>query len=189
MGECGNNLCHEKSGYPFSMYGLNADNWQRVVVESVVFTLPVLAIIVFIKWILVNFTPIMAGEPVFDLCASHNQSAVSIFLSSLAHCVFTPIQEFAARGGVQGAFTEFLTGKHKDIKALLIANLLFSMTHIHISIVIVFVVFLPGLFWGWRFMRQHSLIGISISHIIVGLFVFTLSESPLSNSIYWEKGY
>jgi CRP-like cAMP-binding protein len=161
----------KKSGYPYSMYGLNTIEWKKAVVESLVFTIPVLALIIVLKWVFVSFTPTMAGECIFDLCASRNQTAISILISSLAYCVFTPVQEFT-RAGVQSAFAVFLVGKYKNMKALLIANLLFSMSHIHISIAMVFIVFLPGLFWGWMYNRHRTLIGISISHIIVGLFAF-----------------
>ena len=161
----------KKSGYPYSMYGLNIIQWKKAVVESLVFTIPLLVVIVVVKWIFVNFTSLMEGERVFDLCASRNQTAISILISCLAYSVFTPVQEFN-RAGVQSAFAVFLVGKYRKLNALLIANLLFSMSHIHISITMVFVVFLPGLFWGWMYNRHKNLIGISISHIIVGLFAF-----------------
>ena len=31
------------------------------------------------------------------------------------------------------------------------------------------VVFVTGLFWGWLYSRQHSLVGVSVSHLLLGL--------------------
>jgi membrane protease YdiL (CAAX protease family) len=28
----------------------------------------------------------------------------------------------------------------------------------------------PGLFWGWMFARQRSIVGVTVSHIVVGLW-------------------
>jgi membrane protease YdiL (CAAX protease family) len=35
--------------------------------------------------------------------------------------------------------------------------------------------FVPGLFWGWMFAKQRSLVGVTVSHIAVGLWaIFAL---------------
>ena len=30
--------------------------------------------------------------------------------------------------------------------------------------------FVPGLFWGWMYTKHHSLFGVSVSHILVGVW-------------------
>jgi hypothetical protein len=30
------------------------------------------------------------------------------------------------------------------------------------------IVFVPGLFWGWLYARHDTLIGVSLSHLIIG---------------------
>jgi membrane protease YdiL (CAAX protease family) len=60
-------------------------------------------------------------------------------------------------------------GKHRILIAVFISNLMFSMTHLHISTRFALLAFLPGLFWGWQYARHKNLIGISISHIVIGL--------------------
>jgi membrane protease YdiL (CAAX protease family) len=32
--------------------------------------------------------------------------------------------------------------------------------------------FLPGLFWGWLYSRHRTLIGVTISHILIGAWIF-----------------
>jgi membrane protease YdiL (CAAX protease family) len=92
-----------------------------------------------------------------------------LFLTCMAYSVFAPVQEFIARGCFQTSFQNFLMGKYRILIAIVISNLMFSMTHLHISIRFAFIAFIPGLFWGWQYARHKNLIGISISHIIIGL--------------------
>jgi hypothetical protein len=39
--------------------------------------------------------------------------------------------------------------------------------------------FIPGLFWGWLFLRTNSWLGASLSHLFVGgaaIFLFGIEE-------------
>lgn len=90
----------------------------------------------------------------------------------ILYSIFTPIQEFIARGGVQSSFQEFLSGRSRKLIALLIANLMFSMTHLHLSTTFAMMVFVPGLFWGWLYSRRQTLVGVCASHLIIGLFAY-----------------
>jgi hypothetical protein len=119
----------------------------------------------------------LENVPLFYLGFS-KQSISVLILTSLAYAVFSPIQEFIARGGIQSAFQELLISKHKSLIAIVLANLMFSMTHLHISTVIAIVVFVPGLFWGWLYHRHKTLIGVCVSHIIVGLFAIRVVGFP-----------
>src|SRR5262249_16591708 len=84
----------------------------------------------------------------------------------------TPIQELIARGGLQGSLQMFLTGKYKVLTAILISNLILSTMHLYLSFRMALLVFLPGIFWGWLYSRHHTLIGVIISHIMIGAFAF-----------------
>jgi CRP-like cAMP-binding protein len=161
-----------RSGFPFSMYGITLNGWQRATRESVVFTLPLLGAIVLGKLLLIKLHPNMLGEPCFALNQSLQLSPLEILLDVTAYALFTPIQEFIARGGVQSAFQQFLVGPHRTGAAIILANLMFSITHIHLSTSIALLVFVPGLFWGWLYSRHKTLLGVCISHFIVGTFAF-----------------
>lgn len=161
------------SGYPASYYGVTTINWKRSVIESTIFSLPILLLIILSKWLLVKNTglypyvfegfsrafPISISQPLkITLCLSY------IFM--------VPLQELIARGAIQGSLQHFLTSRHKTLSAILVSNLTFSMTHLHISLLAGLTVFIFGLFWGWLYSRQGTLIGVSISHIIIGGFGF-----------------
>lgn len=165
----------KRSGYPLSTYGLTLKNGRRSIVESILPTLFFVVLIILVKWLLVRFHPSMEGEAIFSMIGDPERffswtNAVVI----IAYTLFVPIQEFIARGCMQTAFEEFLLGKHRKTLAILVANLTFAMTHVHLSPLFGLLVFVPGLVWGWLYSRHRSLIGISVSHIVVGIVAFSI---------------
>jgi membrane protease YdiL (CAAX protease family) len=84
--------------------------------------------------------------------------------------VLVPLQELIARGLLQSSFEEFLTGKHKAYIAIFLSNLLFSVVHFHLSLNIALSVFFTGLAWGWSYSRHHTLVGVILSHQIIGVW-------------------
>jgi len=171
----------KRSGYSFDRFGITTKNWKKSVFESIIFSIPVMCLIVLGKWLFIEFGTGTDNVPLFYMGYS-TQSSLGLILTVVAYSTFSPIQEFIARGGIQSAFQELLISKHKNLIAVLIANIMFSMTHIHISTVIALVVFIPGLFWGWLYYRHKTLIGVCISHIIIGLFAIRVVGFPyLSN--------
>ncbi|RKZ93651.1 MAG: hypothetical protein DRR19_00400 [Candidatus Parabeggiatoa sp. nov. 1] len=163
-----------KSGYPLRAYGLTTKNWRLALKESFLATLLVALGTILLKWYLVTMTNVMANEPIFDLAASQNLSPIMLAIACIFYASLTPVQEFLVRGGVQGALQMFLTGSstYRTWIAIFIANLMFSALHVYISIIIAIFVFPVGLLWGWLYSRHGTIIGISISHLILGLFAF-----------------
>jgi membrane protease YdiL (CAAX protease family) len=50
------------------------------------------------------------------------------------------------------------------------ANALFAATHTHISPWFSLMAFVTGLMWGWLYARQRSLLGVFVSHTLVGIW-------------------
>jgi len=101
--------------------------------------------------------------------------AVSLYI------LLTPVQEFVARCGVQAPLYAFLEGS--ELKraglAIVVSNLVFSAVHAHIGLAFALVSFVPGLFWGWIFLRTNSLLAVSASHVLIGgasIFLFGIEE-------------
>ncbi|HGC5656427.1 hypothetical protein SFB48_01050 [Legionella pneumophila] len=42
--------------------------------------------------------------------------------------------------------------------------------HTHLGLTFASLTFIAGLFWGWLFHRQKSLLGVSVSHVILGVW-------------------
>ena len=158
------------SVFPARAYGFTLHNWRTALTEAVLFSLPVAALIVVVKFSLVQFHPKMIGMPVFDFYQSKNVSVTTLALSAMAYAVFAPVQEMITRSGMQSSFMMFLDGKYKMWLAIFLSTLLFSSTHLHVSFILALLVFPIGLFWGWLYSRHPTLIGVSTSHVMLGLF-------------------
>lgn len=165
--------------YPASAYGFNTENWQGALKEAFMFSLPVAGLIVVAKWILTMTDPALEGIPIFDFSRSRDLGMGILLLLAAAYACFAPAQEMIARSGMQSSFQMFLTGKHKTATSIFLSTLLFSSTHLHISTQLALVVFPMGLFWGWLYSRHPTLIGVSASHIFLGLFALFIVGFPL----------
>lgn len=162
----------KNSHYPASEYGLTLKNWKRAIVESLLWTIPVLLIIFIIRWILIHFVHDYKGHPLFGYKMFHKQHLTEFqwYLLIFGYALFAPIQELVARGCLQGSLDRFLTGRHKTFYAIVLSNLLFSTLHLQVSLSLSISVFFIGCLWGWLYSRHQTLIGVSISHVIVGLW-------------------
>jgi len=155
------------SGYPMSFFGLTLKNWRKSALQGVLWTIPVLALIVLIKWISIqmfqNHLPLFEGPPNMD-----KLSFMMVIVLIAAYLTLTPLQELLVRGVIQSSLQHFLTGKHRVLAAIVVSNLIFGMTHLHVSLVMAISVLVFGFFWGWMYARQGNLVGVSISHLLVG---------------------
>lgn len=165
-------IAMKRSGYPFSMYGLTLKNWKTSVIDSCLLTIPILLLIVLAKMLLIHYHPAMQQSELFELARHYTMSPAKLLLVAALYAIFTPIQEIIARGGIQGSFQAFLAGKDRKWTAIFMANLIFSMSHIHMSPLVVLMVFPVGMFWGWMYARHGTMIGVCLSHTIVGIFAF-----------------
>ena len=86
-----------------------------------------------------------------------------------------PLQELVVRGALQGFLHEFLSGRGRLTWAIVLSNLMFSTAHVFISPFYSYATFGLGLFWGVLYARQGTLVGVSVSHAIVGIWsIFVL---------------
>lgn len=166
------------SPWPASAYGFTLKNWKANALEGILFSIPLAIVIVLGKWVAISVVPAMAAQPLFDLSRSSGWPLEYIVLSAAAYCLFTPVQEIIARSGIQSSFQMFLTHKHKTWEAIFLSNLLFSVTHLHVSLYLALMVFPIGLYWGWIYARQGSLVGSSVSHAILGVFALFVVGFP-----------
>jgi membrane protease YdiL (CAAX protease family) len=157
--------------YPVKYYGINTKNWRNAVPEAVVWSLGFIALATFAKWVWYVSVPGHEGKPLWGLpefeAGNLRQSLIYMSLYTL----FAPIQEFFARGVIQGTLQKFLTGRFVKLRAIAIATLLFSVTHVHLDLAFAFMVIIPSILWGIMYARQDSLLGVSLSHILIGLYI------------------
>jgi membrane protease YdiL (CAAX protease family) len=161
------------SGYPLGEFGLGFRHLLGSLVEAAIFTLPVLALVTGMKGavLLVTGNP-QAAPPLEhpDVTARLTDPALLPTLAIYALSCF--VQELVVRSAVQASLERFLVGPRHKLYAILVAALLFSMTHLHMSFLFALMAFVPGLFWGWLFARRRNIVGVTLSHIAVGAYVF-----------------
>ena len=165
------------SGFPARFFGLTWRHAGRHAAEALLFTLPCMAAVVALKWWLVNHVPSMQGAPLFQMGAAGGgaASAFNPWLT-LVYIVFVPLQELIYRGGLQGTLEEFLAGRWRTLQAVIGSNIIFSAAHLYISPGLSVTAFVAGLFWGWLYARQRGLVGVSLSHIVLGFFAFEVVD-------------
>lgn len=165
------------TGLPLKQFGITLKDWPKKTLQAIMYTLPPMALFLLIKAYLVYFganpqnVPLFSGfdEGIVDGAFSWEFYLMLISL----YIIFSPIQELIARCALQSIFYSFLPGSETFRKwnAILLSNLIFSSVHSHLSLMFALLTFIPGLFWGWLFHKQHSFIGVSVSHIIIGIWV------------------
>lgn len=158
-------LMIKQSQLPVKLFGITMNNWKPALRESMVWTSIVILSMIAVKWLLIQTVTRYHHLPLFDLHVDNRYLTFNFLLYGL----HSPIQEFVARGVLQGSLQHFFTGKNVKLRAILVSNALFSATHVHLmSGLLGLIVFIPGLFWGWLYSRSENLLGVSLSHLLIG---------------------
>lgn len=185
----------KKSDAPLSSYGLTLENWKKSVIESVLVSIVIMILLIGVKWLAIHLVPAYAKSPLFGLPVKNlgAKPATGFFsyltttrtlpqilseLSLFLYLLSTPIQEFIVRGVLQTSLQKTLSGRNKTRMAILISNLIFAAMHEPLFWLFPIAVFLPGLVWGWLYARHHTLIGVSLSHLLLGFWAFYILDFP-----------
>jgi len=171
------------SPYAAASYGLTLHGWRTVTRQAVLYTLPALAALLIAKllWVTVGGS----REPLFRYDAIFGDGPFQLgtwLLGVFVYVALTPVQEFFARSGLQGSLQKFIprADGRTNWTAILLANLIFASAHTYLGARFLLAAFVPGLFWGWLYEKQRSLLGVSISHALVGVWaLFVLGVQGL----------
>lgn len=161
------------TGLPLADFGLGFRNALWSLVESVLWTVPFLAVVTVAKLLVLQCKASWRALPLFehtDVLARLSEPTVRNLL--MIYAVSSLVQELIVRAALQSTLEMFLWGKRRVLRAILVAALCFSVNHMHLSFLFACMVFLPGVFWGWLFYRRRNIAGPTLSHLIVGGYVF-----------------
>ena len=162
-----------ETGTRLAFFGVRTTNLGRDALGGLLLSIPLLAIVVGLKvWYIQTLAP--PGEALFAITERGFEPAML-----LAYVVFVPVQELMYRGVLQGILSELLLGKDRDRLAILASNAVFLVGHLFISASLSVIAFGGGLFWGWLYARQRSLVGASVSHILLGVWTFQIVGLPI----------
>jgi hypothetical protein len=165
------------SRLPYEFFGLTLRNWDPALREALLWSVIMCAAATLFKLGLISCTGSFAGQPlfncsgIFDPATSRWDLRLSLGLAIL-YAATTPLQEFIARAWLQTWLERCLVGPSVTVRAIVISNALFAGAHLHVSASFAIFVFFPGLLWGALFTRQRNIVGVSVSHILCGWFVF-----------------
>ncbi len=178
----------KKSEYPLSSYGLTLHDWKKSLFESMIVTLSFMFLIVVVKWVIVETVASYEGAKVFgfgiktygvpikkSIWKWWDAPEIPLTLAKIAmifYIISTPLQEFVIRGVVQTSLQRCLSGRNRTLLAVVISNLFFAILHQPLHWLMPFMAFIPGLLWGWLFARHRTLLGVSLSHLIIGFWAF-----------------
>jgi CRP-like cAMP-binding protein len=162
-----------RSGQPMATYGLTWRGARSGAVDALRWSVPVLAMALAVKLVLVHTVDRLADAPVFQLGGFLDPEvpwadAWFTLGMSLAYVALVPLQEFMARGALQTPLQRFLVGRRATLLAVVIANALFTASHLYLSTVFALVAMLPGFLWGWLYARHGTLVAPIVSHALVG---------------------
>lgn len=162
--------------YPISKYGLTLKNWKRSLAESVLITGGLIIAATLFVYGVTNILPQFYPGNILSSVLSFNglyRGPINLemfFLMIIGYSIFAPVQEFIVRGALQSSFEMFFTGRYRNWIAIITSNMIFSVMHLYLSFELAITAFILGLFWGWLYARTHTLIGVSVSHIMIGIW-------------------
>ncbi|MCH9755749.1 MAG: cyclic nucleotide-binding domain-containing protein [Gammaproteobacteria bacterium] len=167
------------SPYPLKSYGLSFDNWRKNVLESLIWTGIFISIVTLVKWLYLLYLPDNSGYALFDFPDFKGHRWPVSLLIVVTYALFSFVQEFIARGFLQSSLQQALSGRFIQLRAILFTTLIFTIFHLHLpKISYAFVVIFPGLFWGTMFAKQRTLVGVTVSHILIGVWIVSVMGFP-----------
>jgi hypothetical protein len=162
-----------RSGEPIATYGLTWRAAGAAARDAVIWSIPFLVAAAALKIALVQRLPALAGAPVFAFGGFRDPTVpvatawFALFMS-VAYVTLVPMQEFIARGALQGPLARFLVGPHATTKAIVLANAMFMASHLYLSTTFALIALLPGFLWGWLYARHGTLVAPVVSHVLLG---------------------
>jgi len=174
------------SRFPLAFYGLRLDNWRPALALALKTSLIFVGLMALTKSALIVFVPSLnhlavVAPATISLDGEAQVSWLVYAAIILLYTLFVPAQEFVARCGIQAPLYAFLDGSELGRRtwAILVSNFAFAAAHAHTNPTFALATFIPGIFWGWLFARTHSLLAVSVSHVIIGgagIFLFGVED-------------
>lgn len=155
------------SGAPADAFGWTLRGGVRAAWTALLWLVPWVLLLVLLR--IVAFDTIGGREVVLP---HYTRREAELYL--LGYVVFVVVQEWVARGVFQTALEVLLPGRHARELALLLANLMFAASHLHVSLQLALATAVPGLFWGWLYLRQRTLVGVVLHHVGLGVAAWWL---------------
>jgi membrane protease YdiL (CAAX protease family) len=153
------------SKLPLSNFGLSLKNWPKSVKESLYATVLAILCCTLFKMFLVWFN---LSENTYIVRFSNIEWSFAFYF------IVAPLQEFLGRGVVQGTLQRIVPGKYGWLMAIVLTSLVFGTLHLYISPSFAFASMVGSFLWGWLYLRHGTIVGVSISHFLIGIWMGVL---------------
>lgn len=151
---------------PRREFGLNLDGWWQSLTESLAVSTLLIGILFAVRAACIQSGTAFHGEPLLT----------GAYLTWFIPCylLVAPLQEFLMRGITQTAFQRVMQGRHHTAWAIILSSVLFAVVHLQYSVKFAVLAFIPSVIWGILYQRRPTLLGVSVSHFLVGSAVLAL---------------
>lgn len=149
---------------------INVSNWQKNILQGILYTIPVLILTVLVKLFLIQMDPSLKNLPLFDGFLVTNHISWQNLLLIAVYIISCPIQEFVVRGVLQGSLQIYLQGKAVVFRSIIISNVIYATMHLYLSFTYTLIALILGLFLGGLYAKQRSLVGVVVAHILIGIW-------------------
>lgn len=156
------------SGLPWSFFGFQAPHLKRDLKESIIWSIYLCLFFLLGKFFLINYVGLFSD---LNLFGTHRTSPLSVLcLHAVSYAVLTGLQTFIIQGFIQSSLFALDRDDLSTYQAISITMLIFAIIHIDLNIAYALIVIIPGLLWVILYARNHSLLGVYLSHAIIGVF-------------------
>jgi hypothetical protein len=130
-----------------------------------------------LKWGLLELK--LFQEPLFEFPFFHRYSLPFAIMIVATYACFCFIQEVIFRGAIQNSLIHFVTGRFLKTRVVSTTTLIVFAAHLHLkSLILPLLVILPNIFWCLLYYKHRSLLGVTVSHIIIGVWVLFVLGTP-----------
>jgi CRP/FNR family transcriptional regulator, cyclic AMP receptor protein len=163
--------------YSWAEYGFTLANWRPCLTDALIQSAIFVALVTLLKWGLLE-TEVFHG-PLFQLPFFHRDTLPLAILIVVTYACFCFIQEMIFRGAIQNSLIHFLTGPFVRTRVVLTTTLIVFAAHLHLkSLVLPLLVIVPNIFWCLLYYKYRSLLGVTVSHMIIGVWVLFIMGAP-----------
>ncbi len=156
-----------KTRLPLSFFGITFKNAKISLWESAWVTAVVMFILTLAKMWAVKNGDVFHDAAIIDWNLWGISYGTYIFIA--------PIQEFVSRGVLQSSLERSLSdSRWRSFLAIVISSCVFGSFHIFYSLGLALLTVVSGFLWGYLFSRHRNIIGISLSHFVIGDYISLL---------------
>jgi CRP-like cAMP-binding protein len=163
--------------YTWADYGFTLKNWQSCLADSLFKTTIFILIITGLKAILIQLE--MVPRPLFSFPSFHRYSFLFAIAITMTYSLFCILQEIILRSAIQHSLIHFLTGRYAKMRIVATTTLIAAATHLHMrSIFFSLIIIIPNIFWCMLYDKHRSLLSVSVSHILIGIWALFILGTP-----------